>query len=176
MVNYGLYIIKDNYFNKFEDIGNIKKWNKRGRPQFLYLKDNKHTDIYWVIPLTTKLDKVKALIKKEEAEFGENNCIKAYILKVGGKKRGLLIQDMMPITVDYVDHKFTYGKNHVIIKNKKDLRIINSKSNTWLALIKQGRVFFEDQVRAIKIYEELVKECTLREVAIASDKKETINK
>ena len=60
----GFYIIKDNFFNIFNDP--FLKGNKQGnRPHYYCFEDSK-TGIYWIIPMSSKLEKYKRIIKNKE--------------------------------------------------------------------------------------------------------------
>lgn len=168
MENYGIYVLKDSYFEKFKYIKNLSQ-NKNGRPQFLYIKDSKYDFIFWVIPLTTKIEKAKLLIEKESKI--RKDCIKAHIIKIGKDERALLIQDMIPVTYDYIDHPYTINNIHLILKNKNEIKAIKKKANKWLALVKQGRKLFNTQIDSLEIYNRLIEEnITIKEVAITKIK------
>lgn len=63
-----LYHIKDEFFNKINNKSlMINHENGHSRPSYLAIKDN---DILWFIPLSTKVEKYKTIIKKKVKKYG----------------------------------------------------------------------------------------------------------
>lgn len=53
MIENGLYIISDNYFEKSKSLGcNFKDSKDENRPVFCCLNDMKYEGLYWAIPLS----------------------------------------------------------------------------------------------------------------------------
>ena len=60
----GFYIIKENFFDIVNDP--FLKGNKQGnRPHYYCFKES-NTGIYWIIPMSSKLEKYKKIIKNKE--------------------------------------------------------------------------------------------------------------
>jgi hypothetical protein len=60
----GFYIIKDRFFDDMPDP--YLKGNKAGnRPHYYCFEDNT-TEIYWMIPLSSRIDKFRKIIEKKE--------------------------------------------------------------------------------------------------------------
>ena len=60
----GFYIIKDKFFEDMPD--SYLKGNKAGnRPHYYCFEDNV-TGIYWMIPLSSRIDKFRKIIEKKE--------------------------------------------------------------------------------------------------------------
>ena len=60
----GFYIIKDKFFEDMPDP--YLKGNKAGnRPHYYCFEDNS-TGIYWMIPLSSRIDKFRKIIEKKE--------------------------------------------------------------------------------------------------------------
>lgn len=62
----GFYILKEEFFEKMQD-ANIP-FRKSGIPIYCCLKDKNNDKIFWMVPLTTKLDKVNKAIEKAGGE------------------------------------------------------------------------------------------------------------
>jgi len=71
MVANGLYKIKDKYYTDFPSDKHIQI--KQGRP-FYYAIQDQH-GMYWLIPLSTQIDKHKKKITNIEAKRGKGNCL-----------------------------------------------------------------------------------------------------
>ena len=66
-----VYHIKDEYFEKVRD-SNLMQ-NKEGgtyRPTFYCLRDNK-TSLLWMVPLSSRVEKFKAIHDKQVAKYGK---------------------------------------------------------------------------------------------------------
>lgn len=151
---HGFYIIDDTFFEDFPDP--FLKGNKtEKRPHYYCLKDE-GSNIYWVIPMTTKIDKVKKLIEKNELKYGKGKCILAYITMVAGRESGFLVQDMFPITEKYIKSEYTISSLPLELKNIKDIEVIEKKAKKLLALIKKGIKLFPTQPNVLKIYNDLI--------------------
>ena len=134
---YGFYILKDDYFKIMND--KYIKSNKDGNRPFYYcIKEEKSSDtLYWMIPLSSKIEKYKLLIDKR-VEF--NKPVDGlHICKLpNGKESVFLIQDIIPVTDLYIEREYTLGNNHLFLYNEKEIEIINRKANRVIKLIKNG--------------------------------------
>lgn len=137
MVLHGFYIIKDDFFELAND--DYLKNNKEGnRPFFYCMKDSDlEKDIYWMIPLSSRVSKYQKII---EEKCNQNKpCDGLYICKLpNGKESVFLIQDIFPITEEYVEREFTLGGNHLILPYQDDIKEIEAKSKIVRNLIKRG--------------------------------------
>ena len=150
---HNFYMVSDKFFEDFKDP--FLKGNKsENRPHYYCLKDE--NDIYWLIPMTTKIEKVKKLIERQEKKLGIEKCILAYVTIVAGKESGFLIQDMFPIKEEYVKTSYTIDSLPLELKNKEDIKQIDKKARKMLALIKKGKKLFSTQPDVLKIYKELL--------------------
>ena len=63
----GFYIIKDKFFEDMQDP--YLKGNKAGNRPHYYCLEDTSTRIYWMIPLSSRIDKYRRIMeKKEKAE------------------------------------------------------------------------------------------------------------
>lgn len=63
MRNSGFYVIKDEFFEEIKDV-NIKGNKSESRPHYYCFKDNSN-GVYWMIPLSSRIDKYKKIIDKK---------------------------------------------------------------------------------------------------------------
>lgn len=66
MKKYEMYFITDNYFIKFQDpylMKNIEvdSNDKHNRPCYYIFSDNNNKDIFWMIPISSKVEKYKKI-------------------------------------------------------------------------------------------------------------------
>ncbi len=131
----GLYIISDQYFT---DYPNDRHMDNKGeaRPHYYAIQDN--DGIYWMIPLSTKVEKYRAKIAATEKSHGNGSCIMYCIVPIHGQDRAILICDMFPVTEEYILRAYTIGGTPYVIRNKNIQKTIRTKAMRYLSLVKQG--------------------------------------
>lgn len=155
MVNFGCYIIKDDFFKKYNDP--FLKGNKEGnRPHYCCFKDKENKDLFWVIPMSHQVKKYENIIAKRSKEH--KSCDIIHIIKINNDKSVLLIQDIFPITEKYVERPYTINSIHLIIRDKKQIEIINQKAKNIHRLIHRGIKFNPTQPNVLYIKEQLIQE------------------
>ena len=96
----GFYMIKDSFFEVMSDP--FLKGNKQGNRPHYYCFEDDESGIYWIIPLSSRVSKYKKIIEKKE-KTGKK-CDILHIAKLDNDKESVfLIQDMFPITEDYIE-------------------------------------------------------------------------
>lgn len=154
MIEQGFYIIKDEFYEDFPD--KYLKGNKEeNRPHCFAIPDEKN-GIYWMIPMSSKIEKYRKIIQKREA-LGKP-CDTLHIAKLDdGRESAFLIQDIFPITEKYIKKKYTIGTNHLRITSEHLAQTIIKKSRKTLSLIHRGIKFTPTQANVLKIKRELIK-------------------
>ncbi len=102
------YFISNIYFMTFQDEKLMKNKEKvhevsHNRPCFFSFKDEK-TSLYWLIPISSKVEKYKAIYNKKILRFGK--CDTLTFGEVLGRKAAFLIQNMCPIIPKYINEEF----------------------------------------------------------------------
>ena len=144
-----VYHIKDEYFQKVQD-NNLMQNKENGtyRPTFYCLQDEK-TSLLWMVPLSTRVQKFKAIHDKQVRKYGR--CLTIVLGEFDGKDAAFLLQNMFPIREYYLDHIHTRNNNPVPVKysihkevstNMKRLRQLHSRGK---------KVVFSDISRLEKI-------------------------
>ena len=107
-----VYHIKDEYFEKVQD-GNLMQNKENGtyRPTFYCLRDEK-TSLLWMVPLSSRVQKYKAIHDKQEQKYGRFLTI--VLGEFDGKEAAFLLQNMFPVRDYYLDHIHT--RNNFIMK------------------------------------------------------------
>lgn len=95
----GFYIIKDKFFT---DTPNpYLKGNKAGNRPHYYCFEDSDTGIFWMILLSSRIDKYKKIV--ENKEKARKPCDIIHIVKLDdSRESAFLIQDMFPITEKYM--------------------------------------------------------------------------
>ena len=104
----GFYIIKEQFF---EDMNEpyLKGNKKENRPHY-YCFEDENTGIYWMIPLSSKIEKYRKIMEKREAKG--KTCDILHILRLDDKRESVfLIQDMFPITEQYIEREYKWDRS-----------------------------------------------------------------
>lgn len=131
----GLYIISDQYFLDFPNERHMDNKHE-SRPHYYALKDDDET--FWMIPLSSKVEKYRAKIENTEKEHGAGSCILYCIVPIHGTDRAVLICDMFPVSEKYILRAFTIEGMPYIIQNKNIQKAIHKKAMRYLSLVKRG--------------------------------------
>ena len=105
--------------------------------------------------MSSKLEKYKKII--ETKELKGKPCDTLHIAKLDNNKESVfLIQDMFPITSQYIEREYTIAGNHLKITSEHLAKKIDKKSRKVLSLIKKGIKFTPTQPNAMEIYIKLI--------------------
>ena len=105
--------------------------------------------------MSSKLEKYKKII--ETKELKGKPCDTLHIAKLDNNKESVfLIQDMFPITSQYIEREYTIGGNHLKVTSEHLAKKIDKKSRKVLSLIKKGIKFTPTQPNAMEIYIKLI--------------------
>ena len=151
MTDHGFYIIKDSFFEYVNDP--YLKGNKEGnRPHYYCFKDN--NGLLWMIPLSSRIKKYQSIIDKRK-RLGKP-CDIVHIAKLDDDKiNAFLIQDMFPITEDYIGREYTIAGNHLILTSEHTRRDIEQKARKVMNMLKRGVKFLPTQADINAIIDKL---------------------
>ena len=139
----GFYIIKDEFFNEMGD-PYLKGNKEENRPHYYCLTENK-TGLIWMIPLSGRVDKYRKIIEKRKKE--KRPCDILHIVKLDDNKESVfLIQDMFPITEQYIEREYTISKNHLILTSDRIAKEIERKAKKIIGIINRGKKLLPTQI------------------------------
>lgn len=148
----GFYIIKDKFFEDMPDP--YLKGNKAGNRPHYYCLEDKTTGIYWMIPLSSRIDKYVRIMEKKEKDG--RTCDILHIVKLDdGRESAFLIQDMFPITEEYIERKYTIAGNHLMLTSEHVVKEIERKAKKVMGMLKRGVKFTPTQPDVMMILEKL---------------------
>ncbi len=148
----GFYIIKDKFFDDMSDP--YLKGNKEGNRPHYYCFEDTAAGIYWMIPLSGKIDKYKRIVAKKEN--AGKPCDIIHIVKLDDSREStFLIQDMFPITEDYIEREYTIAGNHLMLTSEHTATIIEQKARKVMAMLKCGVKFTPTQPDVLAILKKL---------------------
>ena len=158
MEKHAFYIIKDEFFVRFNDP--FLKGNKEeNRPHYYCFQDNTE-GIYWVIPMSSRVEKYKKIIVKKKEQ--NKPCDILHICRLSsGIENVFLIQDMFPVTENYILRPYTIGENILTLTKDKDVKIVEKKALRIKNMIENGKRFIPYQVDALKIKNELLSDALM---------------
>ena len=148
----GFYFIKDKFFEDMPDP--YLKGNKAGNRPHFYCFEESTTGIYWMIPLSSKVDKFKRII--EQKEKAGKPCDILHIVKLDDDRESVfLIQDMFPITENYIEREYTIAGNHLMLTSEHVAKEIEQKARKVVGMLKRGVRFLPTQPDVIGILNKL---------------------
>ena len=148
----GFYIIKDKFFEDMQDP--YLKGNKAGNRPHYYCLEDTSTGIYWMIPLSSRIDKYRRIMEKKESV--RKSCDIVHIVKLDdGRESAFLIQDMFPITEEYIEREYTIAGNHMMLTSAYTVKMIEQKARRVLGMLKRGVKFTPTQPDVMAILEKL---------------------
>ena len=115
----GFYIIKDPFFEDMSDL--YLKGNKAGNRPHYYCFGDSSTGIYWMIPLSSRIDKYRWIMEKKE-KAGKPCDILHIVKRDDSRESAFLIQDMFPITEEYIEREYTIAGNHLTLTSEHTAR------------------------------------------------------
>lgn len=152
MIKTGFYIIKDKFFDIVNDP--FLKGNKQGNRPHYYCFEDLKTGIYWIIPMSSKLEKYKKIIEYKEKKG--KKCDILHIAKLDNDKESVfLIQDMFPITEEFVEREYTIAGNHMKVTSEHVVKEIERKARKVLSLLRRDIRLTPLQPNVMKIYRQL---------------------
>lgn len=142
------YIIKDEFFEEMQEP--YLKGNKaENRPHYYCFSDD-NTGLYWVIPLSHKIEKYQAFINKRAAEGKQ--CDIFYIAHLDNDTDSVFtIGDMFPITKEYILREYTIAGIPFKLTRESDINEINRRAKKVLALLRKGVKFSGTQPDVLRI-------------------------
>ena len=131
------------------------KGNKTGnRPPHYYCFEDTNTGIYWMIPLSSRIDKYRRIIEKKEK--AGKTCDIIHIAKLdNSQESAFLIQDMFPITEEYIEREYTIAGNHLMLTSEHTAREIDQKARKVIGMLKRGFKFTPTQPDVMAILKKL---------------------
>ena len=148
MVERGFYIIKDNFFKDVNDP--YLKGNKESNRPHYYCFKEENTGLFWMIPLSSKIEKYKKIMDTK-IKAGKP-CDILHIMKLdNGKESVFLIQDMFPVTIKYIERKYTIKENHLLVTSEHSAFEIEKKAKKVMNMLKNGVKFTPTQPDLNKI-------------------------
>lgn len=135
----------------------LKNNKDESRPFYYCVKEvSENQDIFWMIPMSSRVAKYKQIISSKT----NNNkpCDGLYICKLpNGVENAFLIQDIFPITEEYIEREYTLGSHHLVLPYNNDIIELEAKANKIIKLVKRGIKLTPTSPDVLSIFEKLNK-------------------
>ncbi len=119
------YFIKDEYYERFSNCGlmgnkGADEKGAHGRPCFYCFEADGY---FWMVPISSKTEKYAALYEEKKKRYKEYDGLRFGY--VNGKYRAFLIQNVCPVSKEYIDCQYMIENNTVpvTIHNKLSAEI-----------------------------------------------------
>ena len=136
------YFLDDNYYTDFSDshlMGNHERdvlGDDHNRPFFVAIQDDAKTNIFWLVPCTTKVLKFRNIYHHKISKYGQ--CDTLVFGQIRGVNNCFLIQNMCPVTSKYIKNKYLDNSGCPVQISNNLLLEIQKKAKKILALVKNG--------------------------------------
>lgn len=143
----------------FEDVQDsalmANKENGNYRPHYLAIQDSQNHKIYWMVPVSSKIEKYQKIYNHQISRYGK--CTKIVLGKCGGWDAAFLVQNAFPTIADYFDHIHT-SKGKPLSLHNSTAKLIAHNLNYNLRLYKHGiSLFYTNIDRIYNLMEEKLK-------------------
>ncbi len=150
-VNVGcFYFLRDEFFSVIDDPEIMKnKENGNKRPCYYCFKSKTYNNIIWFIPVSTKINKYQKIYNykiQKQIQLGKNPSIDTIVFgNVSNTYSAFLIQNMFPVTKQYIDSQYIKNNVPIRLSNKLQTEIIY-KATKVLTLYNNGmkNIIFPD--------------------------------
>ena len=132
-----VYHIKSGYFEFVNDEKLMK--NNEGnstRPNYFCIK-MENNEIMWFIPMSSKIDKYKAIVKDKIKKY--KKCDTIVIGNYKGRDHAFLIQNMFPIISKYIDHIDTVNGKALQVPSETRRQIIDKVNRIFKLKTKRNK-------------------------------------
>ena len=106
--------------------------------------------------MSSRAEKFKAIMDKKQASG--RPCDTLHICRLdNGIMNAFLLQDMFPITEDYISAEYTINGNHLMLTSDREAKIILQKARRTLNMLHRGIRFTPTQPDVLSIEAALLK-------------------
>ena len=156
------YIISNDFFTRFPD-DYLRQNSDGNRPNYLALKEE--SGLIWMIPCSKRVAKYKGIMESRDRRNLKNDILHIVNLHT---EMVLLIQDMFPVTENYIERSYTVRSIDLKILDNSQIRTIKKKAEKIKILIEKGVKFGQKQPDVKFIANELLKDLEAQKTKPAS--------
>ncbi|WNY25275.1 type III toxin-antitoxin system CptIN family toxin [Methanolapillus millepedarum] len=148
------YFISNKFYEDFPDKTLMKNKESMGgclhdRPCFFAFPDSDHPEIFWLIPISSQIEKYKVIYEDKVKKYGFCNTI--YFCNLLGYEKAFLIQNMFPITAKYIVETYVHPHTHKDVHVKPhDEKILIRKAKEVLRAYRNGKILIFTDIHLIE--------------------------
>lgn len=147
IVEHGLYIVKDAYFQRFP---NTTWSDNKGQRRPHYYAFRRPDGIFWMIPVSSQVETARRTINKFESAHPGKKCLYCHIGQIAGKEQSFNISSMFPVTEKYIDRPFEFfGRAYIVSVSRLNDEVLD-KANTYLNMVERGRLYNSRDIFSIR--------------------------
>lgn len=119
------YFLSDEYCDKFSKYGVManKEVSADGlhrRPCFYAIQDIKNQNVYWMVPISSQIEKYKSVLKQKLERYAQYDGLEFGYVQ--GREAAFLLQNICPVTEKYVAEKYIDEKTGRNVSIPNDLK------------------------------------------------------
>ena len=146
------YFLKQQYFDDYPDPYLMANKEQIGdelhnRPCFYAFEDDTFPGIFWLVPVSSRVEKYQRIYDKKVARY--HYCDTIVIGNFLGNKTAFLIQNMCPATEEYISEEYLRDNIPAAIASNLESEI-ESKAKRALMLQRQGHKLIFPDVQTIE--------------------------
>lgn len=145
MTKGNFYFLSNDYYTKYKAYGIMQTIETIGdethkRPSFYTIPDDEYPDIYWMIPISSKIDKYKKIYNDKLDKHPDWNDYDGLEFGyVRGREAAFLLQNICPVTSTYIVEEYIDCMTNSPVSIPNDLkRKLNAKARKIIRLAKRG--------------------------------------
>ena len=152
MIRGHFYFLKQKYFEDFPDpflMSNKESIDNElhNRPCFYAFEDDVYPGLFWLIPVSSKVEKYHRIYEKKVAKY--HYCDTIVIGNFLGDETAFLLQNMCPATETYISEEYVRNNLPAVIASNLEEEI-NTKARRVLVLQRNGHKLIFPDVLAIE--------------------------
>ena len=133
------YFIKDRFYEEFSDCGLMTNYpsdddGQHNRPCYYCLF---YEELFWMIPISSRLEKYERIYMDKMRRYRKCDGIKFGY--VNGERRAFLLQNIFPVTAEYVEKMYKVNHETVPVTVNSDFALeINKTARKIIRMYQRG--------------------------------------
>lgn len=118
----------------------LENFGSATRQSLFYCLCDSKTSLLWMVPLSSRIEKFKAIHDKQVAKYGKSLTI--VLGEFDGIEAAFLLQNIFPIRDYYLDHVHTRNNNPVPVKHSIQKEVTTRIKKIRKLVSKEKKLYF----------------------------------